>query len=115
MTRAPINTSLIGDGRTIVALATPPGRSALAVIRASGPAVQGIARAMLKPAPEIDRRMTHCSAVDAAGEVIDDVVATIFRGPHSFTGEDMLEVSTHGGFVVPATVLAATIRAGASV
>jgi tRNA modification GTPase len=50
---------------------------------------------------------------DAEGFVIDDVVATLFRAPNSFTGEDLLEISTHGGLVVPAAVLAAVIGAGA--
>jgi tRNA modification GTPase len=50
---------------------------------------------------------------DLAGEAIDDGVATLYLGPHSFTGEDLLEVSTHGGLVVPTAVVAAAIRAGA--
>jgi tRNA modification GTPase len=50
---------------------------------------------------------------DLAGETIDDAVATLYLGPHSFTGEDLLEVSTHGGLVVPTAVVAAALRAGA--
>jgi tRNA modification GTPase len=50
---------------------------------------------------------------DADGETIDEVVATLYIAPHSFTGEDLLEVSTHGGLMVPTAVAAAAIRAGA--
>jgi tRNA modification GTPase len=103
----------VGDGHTIAAMATVAGRSALAVVRASGPAVRDIARALLDPVPATPRRATHCLVRDAGGSVVDDVVATLYRAPHSFTGEDLLELSTHGGLVAPTAVLAAAIAAGA--
>ena len=54
----------------------------------------------------------RCSLRDAAsGEALDDALVTRFVGPHSFTGEDVVEISTHGGRVVPLTVLAAYLRA----
>jgi tRNA modification GTPase len=102
-----------GDGRTIAAIATPMGRGALATVRASGPAVRALTRLLLDPPPTEPRRATHCVVRDATGAVIDDVVATLYHAPHSFTGEDLLELSTHGGLVAPAAVLAAAIRAGA--
>ena len=111
--QAGLNASTLGDDRTIVAIATPTGRGALALIRASGPGVRGLAASLLDPAPTVVRRATYAVLRDHNGDVIDDVVATLFTAPHSFTGEDILEISTHGGAVVPAAVLAAAIRAGA--
>src|SRR5687768_4189474 len=97
----------LGDGRTIAAIATAPGRSALATVRVSGPDAPSIGRRLLHPAPEAPRRATHCLLRDVDGAVVDEVVATLFVAPHSFTGEHLLEVSTHGGLAAPAAVLAA--------
>ena len=108
-----VHAGIVGDDRTIVAIATAPGRGALALIRASGPAVRELARTLLLPAPTTSRHATHCVVRNADGVTIDDVVATFFSGPRSFTGEDMLEITTHGGLVVPTAVLAAAIHAGA--
>jgi tRNA modification GTPase len=103
----------VADDRTIAAIATATGRSALATIRVSGPGVRAIARALLDPVPTSARHATRCLVRDTSGAVIDEVVATLYPGPHSFTGDDLLELSTHGGLVVPTAVLVATIRAGA--
>ncbi len=101
------------SGDTIAAVATAPGRSALAIVRISGPAVMSIAATILDSAPLVPRQATHCMAVDEKRAVIDDVVATLYRAPASFTGEDLLELSSHGGYTVPVSVLAAAIQAGA--
>ena len=103
----------VSDGRTIVAIATAPGRSALALVRASGPGVRALVDRLLDPVPAAARRATRCVVRDEAGRVVDEVIATLYVAPHSFTGEDLLELSTHGGVVTPAAVLAAAIRAGA--
>lgn len=108
-----LDASVVGDDQTIAAIATPLGRGALAIIRASGPKAQKLASALLDPVPTRPRQATHCVVRDANGEEIDDAVATLYLAPHSFTGEDLLEISTHGGLVVPSTVLAAAISAGA--
>jgi tRNA modification GTPase len=113
MTPDVLDASAVGDNRTIAAIATPLGRGALAIVRASGPDVQKIVDILLDPAPTQPRQATHCVIRSADGEEIDDAVATLYLGPHSFTGEDLLEISTHGGFVVPTAVLAAVISAGA--
>ncbi len=105
--------SLTSDGRTIAAIATPAGRGALAIVRLSGPQVRMIARSLLEPEPQVVRRATRCRVRDAAGSTIDDAIATLYAAPHSFTGEDLLEISTHGGSIVPSMVLAAAISAGA--
>ena len=104
---------VLDDGSTIVARATAPGRAALAIIHISGPAVPRIARTLLDPPPEQPRRATRCVVREASGAVLDDAVATRYVAPHSFTGEDLLEISTHGGHVVPTAVMAAAISAGA--
>ena len=108
-----LGTGVVGDGRTIVAVATPPGRGALALIRLSGPGVREIAGRLLEPMPTEPRRAIHSRVRDAQGQPIDDVVATLYVAPSSFTGEDLLELGTHGGLVAPAAVLAAAIGAGA--
>lgn len=104
---------VIGDNRTIVAIATATGRGALALIRVSGPDTRALAARFLKPTPTIPRHATRCRVQNEDDVAIDDVVATLLLAPNTFTGEDMLEVSTHGGLIVPAAVLAAIIHAGA--
>ncbi|MEP6998933.1 MAG: tRNA uridine-5-carboxymethylaminomethyl(34) synthesis GTPase MnmE [bacterium] len=105
--------AVVGDERTIAAVATTIGRGALALIRISGPDAGRIATRLLDPAPTHPRHATYCQVRDTSGRTIDDVVATYFPGPHSFTGEDLLEISTHGGLIVPMAVLAAAIHNGA--
>jgi len=109
----PFRANVLADGSTIVARATAAGRGALAVVRISGPAVPAIARALLDPHPDEPRRAAHTTVREASGAVLDDVVAVRYMAPHSFTGEDLLEITTHGGLVVPAAVVAAAIAAGA--
>jgi tRNA modification GTPase len=113
MTIHSISASTVSDGRTIAAIATAPGRGALATIRISGPDARQVAEVLLNPRPTTPRHATRCKVSDVAGAEIDDVVATLYAAPHSFTGEDLLEISTHGGLVVPTLVLAAAIQAGA--
>lgn len=97
---------------TIVALATPPGRGGVAVIRVSGTKVLEIARAItgvdLSP-----RYATHTSFYDETGSVIDDGIALYFKNPHSFTGEDVLELQGHGGPVVVDLVIKRVLALGA--
>jgi len=109
----PLGASVLGDGSTIVARATAPGRGALAIVRVSGPRVPAIARALLDPYPDEPRRVVHATVRDGSGAALDDVVAVRYVAPHSFTGEDLLEITTHGGLVVSAAVISAAISAGA--
>lgn len=110
---ANLDATVLGDNQTIAAMATAVGRSALGMVRITGPNVRALAQVLLRPAPTIPRHATHCVVCDADGTVIDDVIATLFAAPESFTAEDMLEISTHGGLIVPVAVLAAVILAGA--
>jgi tRNA modification GTPase len=98
----------------IVALATPPGRSALAVIRLSGQGVLQIAARIIPDfRADTERIATLANFVAADGDPIDRGVYTVFHGPRSYTGEDMVELSCHGGLQVPTRLLAALQRLGA--
>jgi tRNA modification GTPase len=98
---------------TIVAVATAPGRGALAVIRLSGARAHEIARATLDRWPELPRSVVVAQLRDASEAELDQVVVTRYDAPASYTGEDAVELVTHGGSVVPATVSAALIAQGA--
>ena len=98
---------------TIVALATAPGRGAIALVRLSGPRAFEIASRHVRPWPARPRAVTNCEIFEGS-EILDDALVTLFVGPHSFTGEDVVELSTHGGHAVPASVTAALIRSGAT-
>jgi len=98
----------------IVALATPPGRSAVAVIRLSGAGVRDLAARCLRPIPDAPRTVLRTRLVDAAtGALIDEPLAAWYAAPRSYTGEEMVEVFTHGGLLVPADGVAAFVAAGA--
>jgi tRNA modification GTPase len=96
---------------TIAALATPAGTAALAVIRISGPDTKRLAREIFGPAPP-PRVATHRDYADSAGSVVDDVVAVHFEGPHSYTGEDTLEISCHGSPFIAQKILADLLARG---
>jgi tRNA modification GTPase len=122
---------------TIVAIATPPGRGGIGVVRVSGPTARGVAGAMLSIREPLGPRhatFTHVrgtapaavatnegGAADAASGVghrdqpafIDQVVATYFQAPASYTGEDVVEISAHGSPVVLGQILSAAMQAGA--
>jgi len=102
---------------TIAALATPPGEGALAVIRISGPKALAVAdrvfRAPVSPSSLEERRVAFGRVVDSKGGLIDEVLLTVFRNPRSYTGEDLVEISGHGGPVVAARVLEVALQAGA--
>jgi len=100
---------------TIVALATPPGRSAIAVVRLSG---EDVCAALAQVAPRLSlplepRRATLASIADARGDSIDRGMVTFYPAPSSYTGEDVAEICVHGSPVVVERLLAALNRAGA--
>lgn len=107
-------TPLAGAEETIAAIATVRGRGALAVVRMSGPEARRIGAALLRPFHwESGRAFLAELQSPADGRPIDQVIATSYPAPRSFTGEDMLEISTHGGLLVPALALQALLAAGA--
>jgi len=103
---------------TIAAIATPPGIGGIGLIRISGPSAEGIARRLFKPARPLARfishHLTHGRIIaPETGAVLDDVLVAFLEGPHTYTGEDMLEISCHGGPFVLRAVLDEVFRAGA--
>ena len=89
---------------TIAALATPAGRSALAVVRASGPACARLVGEIFR-VPPLPRQTVHGDYRSRAGSLLDDVVFTFFQGPHSYTGDDLLEISCHGNPLIVRKIL----------
>jgi tRNA modification GTPase len=98
----------------IAALATPPGRAALALVRLSGAGAFAVAARVVRGfRADRPRYATLATFVDADGEAIDRGLYTVFPAPASYTGEDMVELSGHGGQLAPARLLAALHSAGA--
>lgn len=97
---------------TIAAIATPPGRGGIGVVRVSGSRVPDIARALLGVLPE-PRKATLATARNASGDRLDRGIALYFPAPRSYTGEHVLEFQGHGGPIVMHAVLGAMLDAGA--
>jgi tRNA modification GTPase len=100
----------------IVALATPLGRSGIAVIRLSGDSALTIAASLARVEPDrfVARQATLRKLIDpATSDMIDEAVFTYFRAPHSFTGEDVVEISCHGSPIVMRQVIDTCLAAGA--
>lgn len=101
---------------TIAALATPPGRGAIAVVRCSGPHARAIAGRVFRSRRPLRHRVaTYGEIVDIAGEVIDRGLGLAMHAPHSATGEDVVELHVHGSPVVVRETLRALVHAGARV
>ena len=100
---------------TIAAIATPPGRGAVALLRVSGPEALPVLRricpAMDEPPPRVQRLLALYHP--ETGELLDRALVCFFPAPNSYTGEDVAEISTHGGVLVPQLVLDALLAAGA--
>jgi tRNA modification GTPase len=105
---------------TICALATPSGESAIAVIRLSGNRAFEIASKVFvskMKGKTIENSPTHCAIfgqIISNGKLIDECVCTIFRSPHSYTGEDSVEFSIHGSSFIAQKVIVALLENGAS-
>jgi tRNA modification GTPase len=108
---------------TIVAIATPPGRAGLGVVRIAGPAACEIAAALVPGPPLAPRHASVRRLADAGSEAatdgaargvaIDQVVATLFAGPASYTGDDVVEIAAHGSPVLLDAIVRRAIAAGA--
>ena len=99
---------------TIAAIATPPGRGGVAIIRVSGAGVPELTQALLHRSLQ-PRVATFSRFIDADGAPLDDGLALYFPAPHSFTGEHVLELHGHGGPVVQDMLLARVLELGARV
>lgn len=98
---------------TIAALSSPSGTGAVALLRVSGPDAATVAAGVFKGPALRPRRALFGEIRDAAGRRIDEVLLTYFAGPASYTGEDTVEISCHGGVLVTRRVLERLLQAGA--
>lgn len=102
---------------TIIALSTPPGVGALAVLRLSGPEALSLADRLFRGKKLLSSTQTHTVHYglleSSEGAILDEVVATVFKGPRSYTGEDVVEISIHGSPFIQQTVLQAFLHIGA--
>ena len=100
---------------TIVAIATPAGRGGIGVVRLSGSAALSITQQLLPTRSEFTPRRAHYGLLhDADGTRIDDALTTYFKAPHSYTGEDVVEIATHGSPVVLDWLLRRCVTLGAT-
>ena len=93
---------------TIAAIATPFGEGAVALLRVSGPRAIPIADSLFSgkiPPSQIPSRIQQLGRILDGDAVLDDVLLTVFRAPASFTGEDIVEISCHGGILVTRRIL----------
>src|SRR5579872_5078457 len=97
---------------TIAAIATPPGRGGIGIVRISGPDASVIARELTGHAPKA-RRAQLRRFKDEDGGILDTGLVLYFQGPDSFTGEDVLELHGHGGAVVQDMLLQRVLDLGA--
>lgn len=104
---------------TISAIATARGAGGIAIIRLSGPAAEEILRAAFRPLHAgrafESHRMMYGHILDSSGEVLDEAMAVLMRGPNSYTREDVAELQCHGGDVAAQRVLRRTIELGARI
>ena len=105
---------------TIAAIATAPGVGGIGIIRVSGPKSKDIARLLFRSSKKIrdfkTRHLYHGDIVSSeTGLVIDEVLISLMTKPHSYTGEDTLEINCHGGPMILQAVLSEVVRAGARV
>ncbi len=101
---------------TIIALATPPGRSAIGLIRMSGPEALSLTRSLLGEIhflPTPGQALLRNLIKPATGELIDKALISFFQAPHSFTGEDIVEISCHGSPVILRQVIDVVLGLGA--
>jgi len=104
---------------TIAAISTPPGRGGIGIVRLSGPSAVAIARSLVQLTAPLEHarakftRIVDTETSDANKQVLDEAVATAFFAPHSYTGEDLVELATHGSPVVLEAVMRAALAAGA--
>ena len=104
------------DHQTITAVSTPPGCGGIAVIRLSGPDALTIITKCWKGKSlrQVNTHTAHLGMIaDNDGCIIDEVVATVFKGPHSFTGEDTVELSCHGSIWIQQAIVSRLIECGA--
>lgn len=108
------NIAVLDLHSTIAAIATPPGRGAIGTVRLAGNRSREILSAVVKlSSSPVSRRAYLGQLVDSDGSVIDEVLATCFQAPHSYTGDDVAEISCHGSPVILNHCLRRVVECGA--
>jgi tRNA modification GTPase len=104
-------------GDTIAAISTPPGEAGIGIVRLSGPEAQTIARRLFRPRRSRPYWQSHRlylgHILDSRGEVLDEVLLTLMRAPHTYTREDVVEIHCHSGFAVLRAILGEVLAQGA--
>jgi tRNA modification GTPase len=105
---------------TIAAISTPAGRGGIGVVRVSGPTAFALASSIFRSESEAEfgtpNRAQFGRVIDpATGELVDEAIFTYFKSPHSYTGEDVVEISCHGSPIILSRVLQMTIDRGARI
>src|SRR6266513_195843 len=112
---AGVNRSIV-TGETIAAISTAAGEAAIALVRVSGENAIDVAEKIFrgqKPPHQFESHTQHLGEIVQNGAVIDQAMLAVHRAPASYTGEDLVEISCHGGALVTAKVLETCLRAGA--
>ncbi|NNJ88313.1 MAG: tRNA uridine-5-carboxymethylaminomethyl(34) synthesis GTPase MnmE, partial [Eudoraea sp.] len=102
---------------TIIALATPSGAGAIAVIRVSGAEAISICTSKFqavsgKDLSTVKSHTVHLGYIKDGERTLDQVLATVFEGPHSYTGEDVVEISCHGSMYIQQEIIQLLLRSG---
>ena len=103
-------------GETIAAISTAPGEAAIALVRLTGEHAVAVADKLFEGVPNPRTSLSHVQhfgKIVADGDVLDEVVLSVHRAPASYTGEDLVEISCHGGARVPARILELCLASGA--
>lgn len=98
---------------TIAAIATPPGRGGVAIVRVSGGEAPRIMRELLRPQREIEYRYMYYGRLEHNGRLLDKGLCVLFESERSFTGEYVFEAHCHGGDMAAALILEAVLELGA--
>src|SRR5688572_2358949 len=98
---------------TIVAVATPPGRGGIGVVRLSGPDAARIGERLVGGEAPLEPRRATFARIIERGQALDQVLVTRFANPHSYTGEDVVEISAHGSPVLLQRIVELAMGAGA--
>ena len=102
-------------GDTIAAISTALGQGAIAVLRVSGLEARSLVNGVISDRDLTEtepRRAYYASLTDTEGTLVDQVLVTVFAGPHSYTGEDLVEISCHGGVLVTKTIFDCLLASG---
>lgn len=106
---------VLQEGKTICAISTPPGIGGIAVIRVSGSeTIDTVNKIFSKNLGSVDSHTVHFGLIRDGDQVVDEVVATFFKGPNSFTGEDVIEISCHGSIYIQNKIIELLLANGAS-